>query len=203
MIVKWRPHIRARQGPKSRNSTLVPLNRVSVKRTPPASDFGKMAAKIRLFLPRFRTYVLLVYWSQGLSFLLSEQALCKWFFTLTWRLLRFWSKNNCAQKQLGILGIGDSILDLCLSLLPHDHLPTRGSRFPVPVFLFRFRFWDCPWLTRFQVRFQVCNSIPILRLHKVRTRSEVWVLNQESWHFGSDFRYFHLKRALFGEKGLF
>ena len=114
MIVKWRPHMIARQGPKSRNSALVPLNRVWVKRTPPASDFGKMAAKIRLFLPRFRTFVLLVYWRHGLSFLLSEQALCKWFFTLTWRLLRFWSKNNCAQKQLNILGIEDSILDLCL-----------------------------------------------------------------------------------------
>ena len=63
--------------------------------------------------------------------------------------------------------------------------------------------------TRFRVRFRDCtgveldsdsgsetaqasNSIPILRRFRVLTR--------ESWHLGSDSRYFHLKKGLFWVK---
>ena len=91
------------------------------------------------------------------------------------------------------------------------------QRFPVPVFSipipvprlsslgtrFQLRFRDCPWLEHDSESgsetAQALNSIPIPvpRLHRLRARFRV--LTQESWHFGSDSRYFHLKkRAFFG-----
>ena len=60
---------------------------------------------------------------------------------------------------------------------------------------FRVRFRDC---TGFELNSgfetaQAYNSIP----------RQFRVLTRESWHFGSDSRYFHLKKDFLGKKGCF